>query len=224
MRVQQKRVETAADKPMRADARRNRAVVLAAAEEAFTEEGMLVPLGEIARRAGVGAGTVYRHFPNKEALYEAVFLSRIETLTARARELADARDPAGAFFGFLAHMVEEGRTKRNLVDAMAGSGIDVSVPGSSASVELREAVGELLTLAQKAGSVRGDVGVTDILALVASTIIATQRQSGDAGLSERVFTVLCDGLRHHPVAVVVPVVVPETTATATATATATGPV
>ena len=190
--------QTAADRPTRVDARRNRALVLTAAQEAFTQEGRLVPIQEIARRAGVGPGTIYRHFPTKEALYEAVFESRIERLAAEARELTDSADPAAAFFGFLEHMVDQGQTKHDLVDASGGSGIDVSVPGSPASVELRAAVGELLARAQAAGTVRRDVGITDVLALVASMIIVTQRQNSDAGLHLRVVAVLCDGLRAVP--------------------------
>ncbi|MER7669912.1 TetR/AcrR family transcriptional regulator [Kitasatospora sp. NPDC096128] len=180
---------------MRADARRNRAKVLEAAQAAFTEEGKLVPLDEIARRAGVGAGTVYRHFATKEALYEAVFLRRVENLTAEARKLAAAEEPPEAFYGFLAHMVEEGRTKRDLVDAMAGAGIDIAEPGTPASIELRAAIGALLTRAQAAGAVRGDIHTVDIMALVAGTIIATQRQQSDPDLPRRIFAVLCDGLR-----------------------------
>src|SRR6266545_3604820 len=79
-------------KPPRADAVRNRQRVLEAAKEAFAAEGLAVPLDEIARRAGVGAGTVYRHFPTKEALFEAVILDRVRKLVDYAESLADA-DP-----------------------------------------------------------------------------------------------------------------------------------
>ena len=82
---------------MRADARRNRAKVLAAAEEAFAVDGLAVPLDDIARLAGVGAGTVYRHFPSKEALFQAVVLERIEQFAEEARGLAAAEDSAARF-------------------------------------------------------------------------------------------------------------------------------
>jgi AcrR family transcriptional regulator len=181
---------------MRADARRNRALILEAAQAAFTEEGKLVPLDEIARRAGVGAGTVYRHFPSKEALFDAVFLNRIQKLADHANALADSgKAPANAFFEFLAHMVAEGRTKRDIVDAMSGAGIDVTAPTSPVSHDLRKAVRRLLESAQQAGEVRRDIGTNDIMALVAGVIIATQRQSGDDLLPERIFSVLTDGLR-----------------------------
>lgn len=74
------------ERPLRADARRNRERVLAAAQEAFAAEGISVPLDEIARRAGVGAGTVYRHFPTKEALFAAAIVDRVDRMTGRARE------------------------------------------------------------------------------------------------------------------------------------------
>ena len=86
-----------AARPLRADAARNRDKVLRAAREAFAELGYGVPLDEIAARAGVGPGTVYRHFPAKEALFEAVVTSRVEDLLSDARARADSGDPGGAF-------------------------------------------------------------------------------------------------------------------------------
>ena len=91
-------------RPLRADAARNREKVLRAAREAFAESGYGVPLDEIAARAGVGPGTVYRHFPAKEALFEAVVTARITDLVNEARVRADAADPGEAFFGFLTRM------------------------------------------------------------------------------------------------------------------------
>ena len=88
------------DRPLRADARRNREQVLRAAREAFAESGYGVPLDEIAARAGVGPGTVYRHFPAKEALFQAVVTARIEDLLGDARARADGDDPGGAFSAF----------------------------------------------------------------------------------------------------------------------------
>ncbi|HEX4865705.1 MAG TPA: helix-turn-helix domain-containing protein, partial [Acidimicrobiales bacterium] len=83
---------------LRADARRNRELILAAADKAFAEEGLGVPVDEIARRAGVGAGTLYRHFPTKEALFEAVLVAHLDGITERARALAEREDPDEALF------------------------------------------------------------------------------------------------------------------------------
>src|SRR5437763_14329055 len=90
-----------ADRPLRADAARNREKVLRAAREAFAESGYGVPLDEIAARAGVGPGTAYRHFPAKEAPSEAVLTARITDLVSDARARGDAADPGEAFLGFL---------------------------------------------------------------------------------------------------------------------------
>src|SRR5260370_4133101 len=89
-------LSTETPRAMRADARRNRARVLEVAQAVFATEGLAVPIDEIARRAGVGAGTVYRHFPTKEALFEAIVISRVERLTEEGGSLASAEDPGPA--------------------------------------------------------------------------------------------------------------------------------
>ncbi|HEX6677214.1 MAG TPA: TetR/AcrR family transcriptional regulator [Actinomycetes bacterium] len=180
---------------LRADARRNRARVLEAAQAAFAAEGLSVPLDEIARRAAVGAGTVYRHFPTKEALFEAVVLDRLRGLVEEAHGLATADDPTGAFFGFLSRMVEEGAGKKDLVDALAGAGIDVTAALTEISRDLRGAVAQLLARAQDAGAVRRDVGIAELMAVLAGTIVALQRHGGDAGVRDRVVSIFRDGLR-----------------------------
>ena len=95
-------------RPLRADARRNRDRVLEAARAAFGAEGSDVSLDEIARRAGVGAGTVYRHFATKEALFEAVVFDRIGELVEEARALSDDPDPGRAFSSFVERLAREG--------------------------------------------------------------------------------------------------------------------
>ena len=113
-------------RPLRADAARNRARVLETAYETFAAEGLAVPIDEIARRAGVGAGTVYRHFPTKEDLFSAVVDSRIRRIIGEGRGLLDVPGPGEALFAFLRSMVLDwGATDQGLVDALAGLGIDV---------------------------------------------------------------------------------------------------
>src|SRR3984885_11301949 len=92
---------------LRADARRNRARVLEVAAQVFAAEGLSVPVHEIARRAGVGTGTVSRHFSAKEDLYEAILLSRMEQLARQADALARTEDPGTAFFTFFGTLVRE---------------------------------------------------------------------------------------------------------------------
>src|ERR1700733_15507536 len=96
-----------AARPLRADAQRNRLRVLEAAEAVFASEGISVPVDVIAEKAGVGVGTLYRHFPTKEKLFEAILIQRLEELVTDARARLGAEDPGSAFFGFLEHLVEE---------------------------------------------------------------------------------------------------------------------
>jgi AcrR family transcriptional regulator len=178
--------EPAAGRPLRSDAARNREKVLRAAREAFAESGYGVPLDEIAARAGVGPGTVYRHFPAKEALFEAVVTARITDLVSDARARADAADPGEAFFGFLTRIAAEAAAKRDLPDA-------ISVAGSLRE-DLFAALDLLLRRAQQAGAVRAEIRTADLIVLLKGMLIGLAG-STDPALHERVFAVLADGLR-----------------------------
>jgi AcrR family transcriptional regulator len=182
-------------RPLRADARRNRDLVLATALETFAAEGQTVSLDEIARRAGVGAGTVYRHFPTRESLLEAVVITRIQRLTDRARTLAAHPDPVETVYGFLSDILEEGAVKKDLVDALIGAGVDVTAVTGTANAQLHEALGNLLSRAREAGGVREGVSASDLMAVTASILITAQRSGGDHVLARRVFAVFRDGLR-----------------------------
>jgi len=175
---------------MRAHARRNRASVLAAAEEAFAEAGSTVSLDEIARRAGVGAGTVYRHFPSKEALFEAIIEDRLQHLTEQARELTAAQDPGTAFFGFLAQMVRDHGLKRDLAQALADAGY---TPKARAGESFHVLLAGLLRRAQEAGAVRTDVDAEDVRAVIVGCL-AMERARGDTEPG-RITAVVWDGLR-----------------------------
>ncbi|MDH6121826.1 AcrR family transcriptional regulator [Kitasatospora sp. GAS204A] len=181
--------------PMRADARRNRARVLKAAQEAFAADGLLVPLDEIARRAGVGAGTVYRHFPTKEALFDAVILHRMQSLVEEARELALAGRDDQALFDFVIHLTRESAAKKDLIDALAGAGIDVTANLAEVNRELRSAIAELLSRGQQIGAVRSDIDINDLMALLRGVFLAIHQESDDKQLADRVLSVMCDGLR-----------------------------
>lgn len=111
-----------AERPPRTDARRNREKVLRAARDAFAASGYSVPLDEIAARAGVGPGTVYRHFPSKEELFEAVVTARVRDLIDDARGRSGDADPGQAFFGFLGRIRQEAAAKRDLPEAIAIAG------------------------------------------------------------------------------------------------------
>jgi AcrR family transcriptional regulator len=182
-------------KNVRADAVRNRARVLEAAEEVFGSEGLAVPIDEIAERAGVGVGTIYRHFPTKEALFEAIVLNHFERLVDEARTLVSAEDPAEALFGFMGRIVKDAVEKRDLADALAGAGIDVKATVSRLKHRLEAALGELLERAQHAGEVRADVTVADLMGLVAGTCMASDAEGAKGCSRVRMLEVVCDGLR-----------------------------
>jgi AcrR family transcriptional regulator len=179
--------------PMRADARRNRERVLRAAEDVFAEQGIAVPLDEIARRAGVGAGTVYRHFPTKEALFEAVIAGRVEVLMADADRLRAHDDPGAAFFQFFAHKVKQASLNKALSDALEASrGFRYGTQETHDS--FWRLVDELLTGAQRAGAVRPDLDRDDVRALIVGCLRAVD-QVTDPGKADRLIEVMADGMR-----------------------------
>ena len=180
-----------AERALRADARRNRERVLAAARRAFAEQGFAVPLDEIAAAAGVGPGTVYRHFPTKEALFEAVSLANVEELAADARARAEAADPDLAFAGFLDRLADQALAKRDLPDAFAGAGADAM---AAAVADMHDALGVLLANAQEVGGVRRDVSVSDLVVLLKGLLHAV-RGDPDPDVRHRLLAVIHDGLR-----------------------------
>ncbi len=182
---------------LRADAERNRQRVLQVAQELFATEGLAVPIDEIARRAGLGVGTLYRHFPTKEALFEAIVVGRMEQLVEAARAGARARDRGGAFFGFLTRMVEEGSAKKDFLNALAGTGVDLQRI-AAIKQRIRRALAVLLERAQTAGAVRGDVGAADVLTLVMGTVGAADRHGAEPAERNRLLAVIFDGLRLRP--------------------------
>ncbi|MDP4509178.1 TetR/AcrR family transcriptional regulator [Nonomuraea turcica] len=176
---------------MRADAQRNRARVLDAAEEVLARDGLSASMREIAEVAGVGVGTIYRQFPTKEALYQAIVMDRQQRLAGLADELAAAQDAGAAFFAFFTKIVEDSTVKKVLVDALAVAGIDAK----AGAPDIRGAIEALLTRAQRAGAVRGDVGMAELLALLSATCLAAQHNNWDEGLRTRTLAVVFDGLR-----------------------------
>jgi AcrR family transcriptional regulator len=186
--------ETAEGRPMRADALRNRARIMEAAEVVFASEGIEAPVDTIAEKAGVGVGTLYRHFPNKEKLCEAILIERLRGLTEDARAQAHAEDPAAAFFGFLEHFVELGESKRDLIAAVMGAGLDFEEAAATVKEDLRDAVGVLLRRAQEVGAARADVTPAAVVSLVGATChVAAEHADETPALN--LLAIVCDGLR-----------------------------
>jgi AcrR family transcriptional regulator len=180
-------------KPLRADARRNRERVLDVARAAFAADGLSVPLDEIARRADVGPGTLYRHFPTKEALVEAVVQDRLTRLASEGDALRDAADPGVAFFEFLGLLAAEAGLKRDLFEALASSGIVVGPAAMAAVADVRAQLTWLLGRAQRAGAVRADISVAELTSLVSGMLLAMRPRPGAD--PARVLAVFRDGLR-----------------------------
>lgn len=180
-------------RPLRADARRNRERVLDVARAAFAAEGLAVPLDEIARRAGVGPGTLYRHFSTKESLFAAVVDDRLRRLAGEGAALRESADPGAAFFTFLDRLAAEAGPKRDLFDALASAGVEAGPAVTAAADELRAQITCLLGRAQAAGAVRADLRREDLTALLSGLLFAMRPRPGaDPG---RVLSVFRDGLR-----------------------------
>lgn len=193
----------AGEKRPRADALRNMAKVLRAAEEVFSEGGLSAPIDEVARRAGVGVGTVYRHFPTKEALFEAIVVTKLEALAERAERLAADPDPVQALFAHISELVSQAVAKKDLVDELGRWGFE---PLERVHAEVKERLTKagdaLLRRAQAAGAVRADVSSDDLSAMVMGTCEGASCPFVDpkrrAELAQRMVEVLCAGLLAQP--------------------------
>jgi AcrR family transcriptional regulator len=184
---------------MRADARRNYERLLSAALAAFAEHGADdASLEEIARRAGVGIGTLYRHFPTRRALLEAVYRDQVEALRARAEELRESESPADALAAWLRALVSFSSTKHSLTTALLETLGKDSELLSACSMVICGAADTLLTRAQQAGVVRADADPLDVIRLVHAVNIATQRGPTDPGQTDRMLGLILDGLRPQP--------------------------
>ncbi len=188
------------DRELRADARRNRERVLRTAQQMFATEGLGVSLDEIARRAGVGPGTVHRHFPAKEALYLAVATDQLKQLAAQAKVLAATGDPATALFSQLSRMMASGAENAAVKSALAAAEFDLRAAAPDVAADLTRHVADLLDLAQAARAVRDDVTVEEVMALVAGAFAAIRHAGAETSRqrSAHIAQVILDGLRPQP--------------------------
>lgn len=181
------------ERPRRADARRNRDGILAAARAAFTAEGPDVSLNEIARRAGVGPGTLYRHFPTRQKLLAAVLADRVERLCDRAEELATDHSPAEALDGWLRALLDHARSDHGLGGVALTD--DPADPGLDCHGAIRAAAARVLTNAQQAGVARPDVTPEEMIDLVVGVALTTGRPDIDPARPDRLLTLVLHGLR-----------------------------
>lgn len=183
-----------ADVPrMRADARRNLTRVLEAASELFAAEGDGVSMEAIARRAGVGVGTIYRRFPTKKALGEAIVADH---LAAVYRQIVAAADPVSVeekFFAAVTVLVDRASTHLDLKETLVAAGVDFEAAAAPAFLEIREFVASLLGRAQEAGSIRADVTIDDVVGLATGACMAGLEHG--ASPPSRLIAFALDGLR-----------------------------
>jgi AcrR family transcriptional regulator len=188
----QARIQADEEPRMRADARRSRAKLLTAATAAFAENGADAPLDDIARRAGVGIGTLYRHFPTRLDLQAAVFRSQVQSVCDMADEFLVTESPEQALTGWLramaAYLVTKRGLSRTLIDALGRDSELIS----GCWVAMRDATDRLLTHAQRAGVLRDDLKPQEMLRLVHGIVIATEQSPED---TDRLLTLMFDGLR-----------------------------
>jgi len=181
-------------RPKRADARRNYEKVLAAAREAFAEGGEATSLEEIARRADVGIGTLYRHFPSRQVLLEAVYVDEVEDVCRSAAELAD-EDPWDALNGWFERLIGYLATKRALAHELLNYMDQDASLFKVCRASLFEAGEPLLTRAQEAGVVRSDVTIADVIQMMAGI---GKIPTSDPAQLEHVLRIALDGLRYRP--------------------------
>jgi AcrR family transcriptional regulator len=174
---------------LRADARRNRARILDAAAQVFAEKGATASTEEVAARAGVAIGTVFRHFPTKDDLLRAILKDLLQRLTDEVAALHADGDPATALFTFFADLVARAAANRSVVEAL---GVDVD----AAVAPLRQGVAGLLTRAQQVGAVRAEVRVAEVMALLGGTCQGALRW--DPELRQRTLAIVFAGLATSP--------------------------
>ncbi|MEE1741854.1 helix-turn-helix domain-containing protein [Streptomyces sp. BE147] len=183
------------DRPMRADARRNYDRLLGEARTAFAEHGTDASLEDVARRAGVGIGTLYRHFPNRHALMNAVFQEALSALLERSRELAGAEQPCRALVEWLGAIVTHAGEYRGLAQALMSASRDETSALAQCHTPLREAGARLLSRAQESGSVRADVSIDDLLQLTNAIALAAEQTPDDPALADRLLLLTLQGLK-----------------------------
>jgi AcrR family transcriptional regulator len=179
---------------LRADATRNRERLLEAAAAAFAAHGAEVPLEDVARSAGVGIGTLYRHFPTRDALVEAVYRHEVDVLCARADELLAILPPDQALASWMQLFVRHVATKRGMSSAlksMMGSNTTLFDDSRARAVD---AATRLLDAGVVAGTVRADIQGADLLRAVGGICMSTDQERAES--AERLVGLLFDGLRH----------------------------
>jgi AcrR family transcriptional regulator len=178
---------------LRADARRNYDLLVSVARAAFAEHGVDASLRDIARQAGVGIGTLYRHFPTREALVEALLSERFDDLRARADSQLTATSPGTALLDWLRELAVGSTTYRGLPESVLGALRDDESRLHASCAAMRASGGRLLDRAQQAGDVRADVTMNELLSLAAGIAWASEQSPGQTDLVDRLLSMAMHG-------------------------------
>jgi AcrR family transcriptional regulator len=181
----------------RADAARNRERVLEAAKAVFSAGGPDASLEAVAKRAGVGIGTLYRHFPTREALFEAVYRREVEQLTELAEQLKNEAEPVEALRRWLRSNVEFVATKKGMAAALTLAAHGMSELYAYSADRLTKAIGSLLDRAVAAGEIRSDIGPADVLRALVGMCYMNDQPGWQKSVL-RLLDVFVDGLRVQP--------------------------
>jgi AcrR family transcriptional regulator len=182
-------------RPLRADARRNRDRLLDAAVRAFSQDRADVTLDAIAKDAGVGIGTLYRHFPTREALVEAAYRSELARLCDAVADLLQAQPPDQALRAWMDRFVDYMTTKRGMADALRAVIASGGNPYAQSRDRLIAAITTLLRAAVAAGTVRPGIEPADVLAGLSGVSLAAG-EPAQRDQADRVLDLLMDGLRY----------------------------
>lgn len=180
---------------MRSDARRNHDRLLEVAKESFAAAGPDASLDDIAKKAGVGSGTLYRHFPTRQSLQEAVFREEVERICRQAHVLAEEAPADEAIFTWLRQFVKHTIGRRGLAMALKSTLDLESELFSYCHREIRTAAGRMLELGQGAGSVRADLEVSDVLRLASGVALSCEHSEHPLADSERLMSFVFDAMR-----------------------------
>jgi AcrR family transcriptional regulator len=183
-----------AERPLRADARRNRDRLVAVARAAFTAADDTVPLEDIARGAGLGIGTLYRHFPTREALVEAVYAAELDDITLSAPALLDELPPDIALRAWMDRYAQFVAVKRGMVDTLRAGWASGRLATPTTRERITAAIGTMLTAGAQAGSLRTDVDPDDVTAILLGVFLSTATGSTPEQTA-RLLDLIVDALR-----------------------------
>ncbi|MFH8443133.1 TetR/AcrR family transcriptional regulator [Streptomyces sp. NPDC018026] len=182
-----------AERPLRAHARRNREKLVAAARAAFTAADDTVPLDGIARAAGVGIGTLYRHFPTREALVEAVYAAELDDVTASAAALLDTLPPERALRAWMERYAAFVAAKRSMLNTLHSGWASGRLATPATRERITAAIGTMLAQGAQEGSLRGDVAPDDVTAMLIGVFLSTVDDEPER--TERLLDLVVDALR-----------------------------